>query len=136
MDNKTSNNIDEYISNFPENVQATLQKLRRVIKESAPEAKEAISYGMPAFKLNGNLVYFAAYKTHIGFYPTSSGIQAFKNELSSYDTSKGTVRLPIGKPVPFALVKKIVKFRVKEVTKSKSSSSQKSGRGNNPSPKK
>ncbi len=116
MDNKQYKNIDEYISGFPKNVQAILEKLRRVIKEAAPEAKEAISYGMPAYKLNGNLVYFAAYKTHIGFYPTSSGISAFKKELSPYDTSKGTIRFPIDKPIPFKLVEKIVKFRVNETS--------------------
>jgi len=84
------------------------------IKKSAPQAEETISYQMPAFKLNGNLVYFAAFKDHIGFFPTSSGVAAFKKELSKYATSKGTIRFPLGKPIPFDLVRKIVKFRVKE----------------------
>lgn len=107
-------NIDEYISSFPENVQAILDKLRKVIRESAPEAEEAISYGMPTFKLNGNLVHFAAYKDHIGFYPTPSGIIAFKEELSSYKQAKGSVQFPIDQPIPFDIVKQIVEFRVKE----------------------
>lgn len=107
-------NMDEYISLFPENVQAILDKLREVIRESAPEAEEAISYGMPTFKLNGNLVHFAAYKNHIGFYPTPSGIIAFKEELSSYKQAKGSVQFPIDQPIPFDIVKQIVEFRVKE----------------------
>jgi uncharacterized protein YdhG (YjbR/CyaY superfamily) len=107
-------NMDEYISSFPENVQVILDKLRKVIRESAPEAEEAISYGMPTFKLNGNLVHFAAYKNHIGFYPTPSGIIAFKEELSSYKQAKGSVQFPIDQPIPFDIVKRIVEFRVKE----------------------
>ena len=89
-------NIDEYIAMFPPDVQATLRRLREVIKGAAPGAEEAIRYGMPTFRLNGNLVHFAAYKTHIGFYPTPSGIEAFQKELSKYEVSKGTVRFPIG----------------------------------------
>jgi len=115
MDNKQIKSIDEYISSFPEDVQDVLEKLRRVIKEAAPEAQETISYRMPTFKLNGNLVHFAAYKNHIGFYPTPSGIDAFKKDLSPYETSKGTIKFPIDQPIPFALVKKIVKYRVNEV---------------------
>ena len=107
-------NIDEYISKFPEKTQKTLQKLRMIINNSAPDAKEAISYQIPTFKLNGNLVHFAAHKNHIGFYPTSSGIEAFKRELSPYEVSKGTVKFPLNKPIPFELIKKIVEFRVKE----------------------
>jgi uncharacterized protein YdhG (YjbR/CyaY superfamily) len=106
--------IDGYISQFPKNVRDVLEELRRVIKESASEAEETISYGMPTFKLNGNLVHFAAHTNHIGFYPTPSGIEAFKNELSSFKTSKGAIQFPLDKPIPFDLVKKIVKFRVKE----------------------
>lgn len=106
--------IDEYISVFPVNVQDILEKLRKVIRESAPEAEETISYGMPTFKLNGNLVHFAAYKNHIGFYPTPSGIEAFKKEISQYKSAKGSVQFPIDKPIPLDLVKKIVIFRVKE----------------------
>jgi uncharacterized protein YdhG (YjbR/CyaY superfamily) len=106
--------IDEYIATFPQNIQHTLEELRQAIRDSAPEAKEAISYQIPTFKLNGNLVHFAAFKNHIGFYPTSSGISQFKKELSHYEISKGTVRFPINKPIPLDLIKKIVKFRVKE----------------------
>lgn len=106
--------INDYISKFPENVQEILKKLRQTIRESAPKAKEAISYKIPTFKLNGNLVHFAAYKKHIGFYPTPSGIEAFKIELSPYEVSKGSVKFPLDKPIPYELVKKIVEFRVKE----------------------
>jgi len=106
--------IDEYIASFPKNVQDILKKLRRVIKESAPMAEETISYRMPAFKLNGYLVFFAAFKNHIGFYPTPSAIIAFKKELSPYKQAKGSVQFPIDKPVPFDIVKKIVNYRVKE----------------------
>lgn len=114
MYTKQYKTIDEYIAALPEEVQATLQKLRRVIHEAAPEAQEVISYNMPAFKQNGILVYFAAFKNHIGFYPTSSGIAAFREDLSAYDTTKGTVRFPLDKPIPFKLVSKIVKFRAQE----------------------
>ena len=106
--------IDEYIRLFPDDIQALLQSLRQTIREAAPDAEETISYQMPAFKQNGMLVYFAAFKKHIGFYPTSSGIEAFKEELSAYEGSKGTVRFPIDKPLPLDLVRDIVKFRVRE----------------------
>jgi uncharacterized protein YdhG (YjbR/CyaY superfamily) len=106
--------IDEYIRTFPAGVQSILQKMRQTIREAAPGATEAISYRMPTFKLNGNLVHFAAFKNHIGFYPTPSAIERFKEELSPYKWAKGSVQFPLDKPVPFALVKKIVTFRVKE----------------------
>ncbi|MBP1767704.1 MAG: hypothetical protein H6P98_1819 [Candidatus Aminicenantes bacterium] len=106
--------VDEYIASFPEDTQVILKTLRRVIKGAAPQAEEAISYGIPTFKLKGNLVHFAAFKNHIGFYPASSGIVAFKKELFRYKRSKGTVQFPIDKPIPFNLVKKIVRYRVKE----------------------
>jgi uncharacterized protein YdhG (YjbR/CyaY superfamily) len=106
--------IDEYIATFPRNVQDILEELRRTIQNSAPDAKETISYQMPTFKLNGNLVYFAAFKNHIGFYPTSSAISEFKKELSDYEVARGTVRFPINEPIPFDLIRKIVKYRVKE----------------------
>jgi uncharacterized protein YdhG (YjbR/CyaY superfamily) len=109
-----SKSIDEYITSFPEEVQKKLQALRAAIKAAAPEAEETISYQIPAFTLKGNLVYFAAYKNHIGFYPTSSGIQAFKQELSIYESSKGTVKFPVGKPLPLDLISKIVQFRAAE----------------------
>ena len=107
-------NIDEYISHFSGEIQVILERLRRVIQESAPEATEAISYGMPTFKQNGNLVHFAAHKHHIGFYPAPSGIAAFKKELAAYKTSKGALQFPLDKPVPYKLVEEIVRFRVKE----------------------
>jgi uncharacterized protein YdhG (YjbR/CyaY superfamily) len=106
--------IDEYIETFPKDVQFTLNKIRQTIRSAVPDAAETISWQMPAFKLNGILVYFAAYKHHIGFYPTSSGIEAFKNEITLYKNSKGTVQFPIDKPIPYDLIKKIVLFRVKE----------------------
>ena len=106
--------IDEYISLFPDDVQKILQEMRLTIRKSAPKAEEAISYQIPTFKLNGNLVHFAAFKSHIGFYPTSSGITAFQKELSQFKSSKGAVQFPINKPIPFDLVRKIVKYRVKE----------------------
>jgi uncharacterized protein YdhG (YjbR/CyaY superfamily) len=111
---KVFKTIDEYIATFPKNVQRILEELRQAIRDSAPEAEEAISYQMPTFKLNGNLVHIAAFRNHIGFYPTSSGIEAFKEELSGYEVSKGTVRFPMNKPIPFDLVMKIVSYRVKE----------------------
>lgn len=107
-------NIDEYILSFPLETQLILEELRATINNAAPEAVEAISYQMPTFKLNGNLVHFAAYKNHIGFYPTSSGIEAFKEEVSAYKWAKGSVQFPINKPLPLKLVAKIVKFRVEE----------------------
>jgi uncharacterized protein YdhG (YjbR/CyaY superfamily) len=112
--------MDEYVAQFPKNVRDVWEELRRVMRESAPEAEETISYGIPTFDLNGkHLVHFAAYKNHVGFYPTSSGIKAFKKELSPFNTSKGTVQFPLDKPIPFDLVKKIVKFRVKEIESKK-----------------
>lgn len=108
--------IDEYISLFPKNVQDILEKLKQVIEESAPKAEQMINYGVPTFKLNGrNLVHFAAFKNHIGFYPTPSAITAFKNDLSEYKQAKGSVQFPIDKPIPFEVVMKIVKFRMDEV---------------------
>src|SRR4051812_40707442 len=106
--------VDEYLSTFPESVKSTLEKLRKTIKQAAPKAEEVISYNMPAFKLNGMLVYYAAYQNHIGFYPTRSGVSVFKDELANYETSKGTVKFPIDKALPLGLVKEIVKFRVEE----------------------
>lgn len=106
--------IDQYISGFPEEIQKPLEELRATIKKGAPEAEEVISYGMPAFKLNGMLVYFAGYKNHIGFYPTASGIEPFKKELSIYKWAKGSIQFPLGNPLPSGLITKIVKFRVTE----------------------
>jgi uncharacterized protein YdhG (YjbR/CyaY superfamily) len=111
----TTANIDEYIAQFPEEVQRKLQELRQTIRIAAPHAKESISYQMPTFKLKGNLVHFAAYKNHIGLYPAPSGIEKFKKELSVYKGAKGSVQFPIDKPLPLKLIEKIVRFRVKEV---------------------
>lgn len=107
--------IDEYIEQFPKKIQISLKKLRRTIKDAAPGVQEAIKYNMPTFVLGKNLVFFAAYEKHIGFYPTPKPIIAFKKELARYKTSKGAIQFPIDEPVPFALVKKIVRFRVKEL---------------------
>ncbi|KYC49426.1 MAG: hypothetical protein AMQ74_01426 [Candidatus Methanofastidiosum methylothiophilum] len=106
---------EEYIKKFPQEVQNLLEEIRKTIKEMAPGAEEKISYGMPTFTFNGkNLVHFAAYKNHIGFYPTPSGIEKFKKEISVYEWSKGAVKFPLGDPVPFDLIREIVAFRVKE----------------------
>ena len=105
--------IDEYVGTYPKNVQDILQKIRQTIRESAPDAKETISYKMPAFEQNGILVWFAAFKNHIGFFPTAQGIEKFRDKLSCYKTSKGTVRFPLSEPLPFELIKEIVKYRVK-----------------------
>ncbi len=106
--------IEEYIKEFPEDIQDILEKIRKIIQKAAPEAEETISYGMPTFKLNGNLVHFAAYKNHLGFYPTPSGIERFKEDISEYKNSKGAVQFPLDKPIPYDLVEKIVIFRVNE----------------------
>jgi len=107
-------NIDEYIAGFPNDVQEILEKIRMTIKKAAPDAEETIKYQMPTFTLKGNLVHFAAFKKHIGFYPVPTGIEEFKNELSVYEGGKGSVRFPLDKPIPFDLISKFVKFRVKE----------------------
>jgi uncharacterized protein YdhG (YjbR/CyaY superfamily) len=106
--------IDEYIAGFPEDVRELLTKIRMTIRKAAPDAEEAIKYRMPTFTLNGNLVHFAAFKNHIGFYPAPRGIEAFKDELSAYEGAKGSVRFPLDKPIPFDLIGRIVEFRVKE----------------------
>ena len=106
-------NIDEYIRGFPEHTGKLLIQLREIIRNAAPEAQEVISYQMPAFKQKGILVYFAAYKNHIGFYPTASGVEAFKDELSPYKCSKGIIQFPLDRPLPVGLITKIVEFRVR-----------------------
>ena len=117
---KQFNTIDEYIKMFPEGVQRTLNELRQTIRDAAPEATETINYQMPTFTLHGNLVHFAAFKNHIGFYPTPSGIEAFKQELSPYKGAKGSVQFPMDQPLPLALIRRIVAFRVKENSERKS----------------
>jgi uncharacterized protein YdhG (YjbR/CyaY superfamily) len=114
MKNYLVKSVDQYIALQPTEVREKLEKLRQVIMKAAPNAEEVISYMMPAYKFHGVLVYFGAYKTHIGFYPTGRGISAFQKELSTYEGSKGTVRFPIDKPLPLGLIGKMVKFRVKE----------------------
>ena len=115
MEKSSPKSIDEYIERYPKDIQVILQKIRAIIREAAPGAKEAISYQIPTFKLGGNLVHFAAFTEHISFFPTSSGVAKFKKELEGYKTSKGTIRFPIEKPIPYDLISKITKFRVEEV---------------------
>jgi len=105
---------DSYIASFPKETQKLLKQVRKAIQEAAPKAEELISYGMPAFKLNGPVAYFAGYEHHIGFYPTGSGIAAFTEEIKKYKSSKGAVQFPLDKPIPVTLIKKIVKFKVTE----------------------
>lgn len=106
--------IDEYIAQFPEDIQQVLSQVRAVVKESAPQASEKISYQMPTFYLNGNLVHFAAFKRHIGFYPAPTGVEAFKEELSAYKNAKGSVQFPLDQPMPLDLIRRIVAYRVAE----------------------
>ena len=113
-------NVDDYIASFPDDLQKILQQIRQTIRKAAPQAEEIINYGVPTFTLHGNLVHFAGFKNHVGFYPTPSGIDKFKEELSKYEGAKGSVKFPLDKPMPLGLIRKIVKFRVKE----------KPGRGN------
>jgi uncharacterized protein YdhG (YjbR/CyaY superfamily) len=111
---KRADTMDDYISKYPADVRKLLAQLRATIRKAAPRAEEKISYAIPTFFLNGNLVHFAGYKTHIGFYPGASGIKAFKRELSAYKFAKGSVRFPLDEPLPLGLIGKIVKSRVKE----------------------
>lgn len=111
---KAYKSIDEYISTFPKETQIVLEEIRKTIKEEAPNAIEKISYGMPTFYLNGNLVHFAAFKNHIGIFPAPSGINAFEKELSKYKTGKGTLRFKYDEEIPYDLIRKVIKFRVKE----------------------
>jgi uncharacterized protein YdhG (YjbR/CyaY superfamily) len=111
--NQTFQTIDEYVKTFPKNIQKILGTVRQVIKKSAPVAEEAISYQIPTFKLNGNLVHFAAFKNHIGFYPGAEAVKIFQEEIASYKSSKGAIQFPIDKPMPLTLIRKIVEYRVK-----------------------
>jgi uncharacterized protein YdhG (YjbR/CyaY superfamily) len=106
--------IDNYIEGFPEETRKLLRKMRETIIQAAPQSEETIKYMMPTYVLKGNLVHFAAYKSHIGFYPAPSGINAFRKELSAYKTSKGAIQFPLDKPLPVKLITEIVKFRVNE----------------------
>lgn len=114
METKKPLNIDEYIGGFPNDIQEILEKVRMTIQKAAPNATEKISYSMPAFEQNGIVVYFAAFKNHIGLYALPTGHEAFKEELSQYKSGKGSVQFPFNKPMPYDLITKIVKFRVKE----------------------
>jgi uncharacterized protein YdhG (YjbR/CyaY superfamily) len=114
MNKETVKNIDEYISRFPADIQTKLQEIRATIHAAVPDAEETISYQMPAFKLNGILVYFAAFAKHISFFPTASGIAGFQQELSGLKTSKGTIQFPLDKPIPYDLVRDIAVFRARE----------------------
>jgi uncharacterized protein YdhG (YjbR/CyaY superfamily) len=112
---KTYKDIDSYIASYPEEVQVILRKMRATIRAAAPKAEEAIRYGLPTFRLNGkNLVHFGGFKKHIGFYPTPSGTSTFQKELSKYKAGKGSIQFPLDQPMPWPLITKIVKFRVKE----------------------
>lgn len=114
MKTAQAENVDDYIAGFPKEVQKILREIRTTIRKAAPGAEETISYAIPTFKLNGNLVHFAAFKNHIGFYPTPAGIEAFKKELSGYESAKGSVQFPMDQPLPLSLISNIVKFRVKQ----------------------
>jgi uncharacterized protein YdhG (YjbR/CyaY superfamily) len=111
---KNFTSIDEYIESFPQETQKILKEIRATIKAAAPQAEEKISYQMPTFFLNGNLIHFAAFKNHIGLYPTPSGTEAFKEEIAKYKAAKGSIQLPIDEPMPLKLISRIVKFRVTE----------------------
>jgi uncharacterized protein YdhG (YjbR/CyaY superfamily) len=111
---KKVKSVDEYIHSFPIDIENKLEKIRQTIKKAAPKAEEVISYQMPAFKLNGMLVWYSAFKNHIGFYPTARAIEIFKKELNKYETSKGTIKFPNDKKIPLTLISKITKYRVKE----------------------
>ena len=129
--------VDEYIAGFAPEIQELLQKVRRTIREAAPEAKEKISYQLPTFDLHGNLVHFAAFKNHIGFYPGASGVAAFQRELSAYKGAKGSVQFPLGQPIPYELITRIVKFRAREnlekaAQKSRKTAEKTSDRTGNP----
>jgi len=113
-DEATPQDIDEYIASFPKDIQEILEKIRITIRKAAPDAEETIKYQLPTFTLKGNLVHFGAFKKHIGFYPTPTGTEEFKNELSVYEGARGSVQFPLDKPIPFDLISKIVEFRVKE----------------------
>lgn len=116
--------VDEYLSWFSPQVAGMLEAIRQTIAKSAPQAKETISYGMPAFEQDGVLCYFAAFKDHLSFFPTSSGIEAFKHELKGFKTSKGTIQLPLDKPLPLELIGRIVRFRVEENTSKKTNTNK------------
>jgi uncharacterized protein YdhG (YjbR/CyaY superfamily) len=114
MKTSAPENIDDYIEGFPPKVQKILQKIRKTIQKAAPKAEEAISYQIPTFKLNGNLIHFAAYQHHIGLYPGPRGVKEFEKEMALYEGGKGTVRFPLDEPIPYGLITRIVKYRVQK----------------------
>jgi uncharacterized protein YdhG (YjbR/CyaY superfamily) len=116
MKGTQARNIDEYIAGFPDDVQKALEEIRSTIRKAAPKAEEAIKYAIPTYVLHGNLVHFAAFKNHIGFYPAPAGIDAFEKELAKYREGKGTIQFPLGEKIPLSLITKVVKFRVKQNT--------------------
>lgn len=113
-DQKVPQNIDDYIAGFPKKIRQRLEQIRAIIRKAAPDAEEAIKYAIPTFVLNGNLVHFAAFKNHIGFYPAPQGIEEFKEELSAYKGAKGSVQFPHDRPIPLDLISRIVKFRAEK----------------------
>jgi uncharacterized protein YdhG (YjbR/CyaY superfamily) len=119
------NDVDKYIAGFPEDIRKALEKLRATLKKAAPDAEEIINYGIPTLTYHGNLVHFGGFKNHIGFYPTPSGIEAFKKDLSGYEMAKGSVKFPLDKPLPLDLITRIVKFRVKENLEKKKAKARK-----------
>ncbi|MEO8414238.1 MAG: DUF1801 domain-containing protein [Ginsengibacter sp.] len=125
MKNIAAGNTDDYIAGFPKDIQQTLQEIRATIKKAAPKGEEVISYSMPAYKLNGILVWYAANKSHIGLYPTPGPIKFFKDDLAGYKTSKGAIQFPIDKPMPLDLITKIVQFRIIETQEKMNTKSKK-----------
>ncbi|MBC8032583.1 MAG: DUF1801 domain-containing protein [Chitinophagaceae bacterium] len=114
INSTVANNIDAYIAGFPKDVQKVLEQVRSTIKRAAPDAEEAISYAIPTFKYHGNLVHFAAFKSHIGFYATPSGNDVFQKEIAAYKTGRGSIQFPLDQPMPLKLIKQLVEFRVLE----------------------
>ncbi|MDA1274537.1 MAG: DUF1801 domain-containing protein [Verrucomicrobia bacterium] len=125
MKTATPENIDGYIADFPRDVQETLEKIRGIIRVAAPDAAETIKYRMPTFVLHGNLVHFAGFEKHIGFYPTPSAIKAFSGELADYESAKGSVQFPLNRSVPFTLIRRMVEFRVKKTREKTASKKRK-----------
>jgi uncharacterized protein YdhG (YjbR/CyaY superfamily) len=115
QETKSPQTVDDYIAGFPAEIQSILRQIRSIIRETVPDAEEVISYQMPTYRLGGNLVHFAAFKNHIGFYPTPRGVEAFQDELAPYQHAKGSIRFPLNQPIPYALIRKIVAFRVNEM---------------------
>ena len=120
--------VDDFIAGFPAEIQSILQQIRSIIRETVPDAEEVISYKMPTYRLHGNLVHFAAFKHHIGFYPAPTGVEAFEEELAPYQHAKGSIRFPLDRSIPYDLIRKIVEFRVKENIEK----AQRTGKGEKP----